>query len=120
MHLEDLVNQFATRGGELYQGNASIIRAGLPTDKAFLFKTIDRGRDRATGEHNLAPDGINRERALTQKHFEYCKVRQAKAGSGNALRVDLSHGMIRLHEDQPEMRAGKIGEFVARIAHSIN
>ena len=119
MHLEDLVNQFATRGGELYQGDASIIRAGLPADKAFLFKTIDRGRDRSTGEHNLAPDDINRERTLMQKHFQYGKVRQAKAGSGNALCVDLSYGMIGFHEDQPEMGTGKVGKFVARIAHSI-
>ena len=119
MHLEDLVNQFAARGGELYQGDASIIRAGLPADKAFLFKTIDRGRDRSTGEHNLAPDGINWEQTFMQKHFEYGKVRQAKAGSGNALGIDPSHGMIGFHEDQPEMGTGKIGQFVARIAHNI-
>jgi hypothetical protein len=29
--------------------------------------------------HNLAPDGINWERTFMQKHFEYGKVRQAKA-----------------------------------------
>ena len=119
MHLEDLVNQFAARGGELYEGDASIIRAGLPADKAFLFQTIDRGRDRSTGKHDIAPDGINRERPLMQKHFEYGKVRQAKTGSGDALCIHLSYGMIRFHKDQPEMGAGKIGKLVARIAHSI-
>jgi len=118
MHLEDLVDQFAARGGELYEGDASIIRAGLPADKAFFFKTIDCGGDRSTREHNLASDGINWERTFMQKHFEYGKVRQAKAGSGNALCVHLSHGMIGFHKDQPEMSTRKMREFIARIAHS--
>ena len=119
MHLEDLVNQFAAQGGELYEGDASIIRAGLPADKAFLFKTINRSCDRSTGEHNLAPDDIDREWSPMQKHFEHGKVRQAKTGSGDALCIHLSYGVIGFHKDQPEMGAGKIGEFVARIAHSI-
>ena len=119
MRVKNAPDQGAPRWGKCHEGYAPIVWASLAADKSLFLEAIDRGGDRAAGEHNVSSDGIDWERAFMQKNFQDGKVRDAEPGRGDTTGIDLSESAVSLHQNEPEMDAGSVGWAGIRIVHGI-
>jgi hypothetical protein len=119
MRVENATDQCPSAWGKRHEGYPTILWTSLSADEAFFFEAIDGGGDRATGEHDVASDGIDRERTFVQKNFQDGKVREAESGGGDTAGIDLSEGAGSLHQNEPEMDTGNIGLAGIGIAHTL-
>ena len=119
MRVKNAPDQGSPRGSKGHVGYATIVWASLAADKSFFFESIDSGSDRSAGKHNVSANRVDRERAFMQKNFQDRKVRDAEPGRGDTPGIDLSESAVSLHQNEPEMDAGKVAGNVVGPGHKI-
>jgi hypothetical protein len=120
MGVENATDECSPCCGKVHIGYSTIFRTSLPEDEALFLEAIDRGGNRTAGEHDVASNGIHRERSLMQKNFQDGKVRDAEPGRADTAGVELSQSSASLHENEPEMDAGSVDWAGIRIAHGVS
>ena len=96
MGVENATDECSPCCGKVHIGYSAIFRTSLPEDEALFLEAIDRGGNRTAGEHDVASNGIHRERSLMQKNFQDGKVRDAEPGRADTAGVELSQSSASL------------------------
>src|SRR5438874_5055262 len=87
---------------------------GLARHQASSLESIHRGGDRPAGERDAPPDLIDRLWPLVKKQLHDSEVGQAHIQRLNALRRQALERPVRLHQDEPQMRARDVGGLPLR------
>ena len=94
MDSERITDQFEPVFGQV-QIIATAVRGILdPFDQTFLFQPVRCGRHRSAGQKHFFADGVNRHRSFMQQGFEYGKVTDVQASTGNTCPVHPLQGLM--------------------------
>ena len=80
-------NQRPSLGCQFNPAHAAVVRVILARNEPFFNQAIDGHANGSRSEPDFRADGIDRERALMQEHFEHAEIGVAQFCALDALRL---------------------------------